>query len=161
LDESAGKSKEKKAPKVATTTVTTAKLGVEVHELAGAIKTGFAHLTRKHDKAFQQSEKIIAALTKVVKEISSAAKSPAENPVSPIPMPAALPPPGKFSLTASDLQAIASTATQLYYSIGGWSVLWDPDRSALINDAMQMALAHSKKNCAMELLDKAVQVSNG
>ncbi len=71
-------------------------------------------------------------------------------------VPAALPP-GKFSLMASDMQAIASTTTQLYYSIGGWSVHWDPDRSVLINKA---TLAHLKKHCAMELLEEGVHVSN-
>jgi hypothetical protein len=154
------RSKSKKAPEVATATVATAKLGDDIHELAGAITSGFSTLNRKHDQAFAQGEKIIAALGKVAKELSGVAKISTGNLAPPVPVPTTLPPPGKFSLANQDLPAIASTATQLYYSIGGWSVRWDADRTALINEVTQMAIAHSKKNCTMEMLDPDVQVSH-
>jgi hypothetical protein len=154
------KSKEKKAPEVATAKVADKKLGDDIHELAGAITSGFETLNRKHEQAFAQSEKIIAALGKVAKELSGFAKISTGHVAPPVPVPSTLPPPGKFSLANQDLPAIASTATQLYYSIGGWSVRWDSDRTALINEVTQMAVAHSKKNCTMEMLDPEVQVSD-
>ena len=130
----------------------------DFQNLGNVLAKAFRAIKAQQEASLAQGEKIIAALQRGSTPPSASKGGSAAAP--PAPAPAPVLPMGKFTFTTSELNSIACLASQLYYSIGGWSARWEVDKAVTVNQATGLALAHIRKSCIMEILEPEVQVSH-